>query len=105
MPLLTICLGAAQLSLFLEGQLGQRLPGAIPERLLALRGADALQSHLDLLALSRLAASGGQGIAVRDADDKAEKRIGELWELRSKVHRCKDFSVGAQEPQWPKNLY
>jgi len=42
LPLVLICLGAAQLSLFLEGQLGQRLPGAIPERLLALRGVDAL---------------------------------------------------------------
>lgn len=105
MPLVLICLGAAQLSLFLEGRLDQRLPGATPERLLAFRGVDALQSHLDLLVLPRLATSGGQGIAVRDADDKAEKWIGELWELRGKVRRCKDFSVGAHEPQWPKHLY
>ena len=105
MPLVLICLGAAQLSLFLEGRLDQRLPGAPPERLLVFREVDALQFHLDLLVLPRLATSGGQGIAVRDADDKAEKRIGELWELRGKVRRCKDFSVGAHEPQWPKDLY
>ena len=64
LSLVPVCLGAAQLSLFLKCQLGQCLAGPLPEWLLALRGVDALQPYFDLLIFAEIATSGGQGVAV-----------------------------------------
>ena len=57
-------LGAAQLCFFLKCQLGQCLPGTLPEWLLVLRGIDALQSRLDLFILTWLTTSRSEGVAV-----------------------------------------
>ena len=73
MALVPVELVASQLSLFLKCQFGQCLSGALPEWLPALRGIDALQPYFDLLILPRLAAAGGQSVAILDADDKAEE--------------------------------
>ena len=84
MSLVPVCLGAAQLNLFLKCQLGRCLPGALPEGLLALKGVDALQSHLDLFVLPKLATSSSQGVAVSDPDNKADEGRGEY---EAKVER------------------
>ena len=66
LSLVPVCVGAAQLNLFLKCQLGRCLPGALPEGLLAfaLKGVAALKSHLDLFVSPWLTALGCQGVVV-----------------------------------------
>ena len=61
---------------FLKRNLSQRLPRSVAIGLFALRSVNAIHANLDLPIRMRCilrGASGSQGIAVADADDKAEK--------------------------------
>ena len=78
MPLVAIELVAAQLCLLLKSQLGQGLPGALSEWLLALWGIDALKPDFDRLIGLRRSATGRQGIAVRDADDRQRRMVASM---------------------------
>lgn len=73
-PVAGTCLSWCSAAQPLSGRLARpALAGRDPERLLALRGVDALQSHLDLFVLPWLAASGCQGVTVEDADNQADE--------------------------------